>query len=54
VDNFLIGIENDSVSGCYMACFANGESIVLMATNFHDAVLEADQLTKCNYELGYN
>ncbi len=54
MDNFLIGVEHDSESGCYVACFADGENIVLMATNFHDAVLEADQLMVCNYELGYN
>ena len=54
MDNFLIGIEHDAVSGSYMACFADGENILLGATNYHDAVLEADQLVACNYELGYN
>ena len=54
MSNFLIGIEYDSVSGAYMACFADGENILLSAVTYHDAVLEADQLEVCNYELGYN
>lgn len=44
MDNFLIGIEYDSSSGAYMACFANGLTIGLNATTYQDAVLEADQL----------
>jgi len=54
VDNFLIGVEYDAVTGAYMACFADGENILLGATNYQDAVLEADHLNACNYELGYN
>jgi hypothetical protein len=54
MDNFMIGIEFDSGTGCYTACFADGQSVPLNATNYHDAILEADQLNMCNYELGYN
>lgn len=54
MDNFLIAIEHDEISGSYMACFADGQNILLGATNYHDAVLEADQLDVGNYELGYN
>jgi hypothetical protein len=52
--NFLIGVEHDPVSGAYMACFLDGQSIVLNATAYHDAVLEADMLEPENYEVGYN
>lgn len=42
MDNFLISIEYDSVSGAYMACYANGENILLGANTYEDAVCEAD------------
>ena len=54
MDNFLISIEYDSVSGAYTACFADGQTILLSATTYQDAVLEADMLDVNNYELGYN
>jgi hypothetical protein len=50
MDNFLIDIEYDVVTGAYMACYANGQNILLGATNYHDAVLEADQLEVTEYE----
>jgi hypothetical protein len=50
MDNFLISIEYDEVMGSYVACYANGQNIVLGATNYHDAVLEADQLEVTEYE----
>lgn len=50
MDNFLIDIEHDVVTGAYMACYANGQNILLGATNYHDAVLEADQLEVTEYE----
>ena len=54
MSNFLICVEHDATSGTWVACFSDGGNIELNATNYHDAVLEADQLTVCNYELGYN
>ena len=52
--NFLIGVDYDVVSGAYVANFFEGQSILLGATNFHDAVLEADLLQPEEYEVGYN
>jgi hypothetical protein len=52
--NFLIGVEHDPVSGGYMACFLDGQTILLNATDYHDAVLEADMLEPEAYEVGYN
>lgn len=54
MENFLIGVEYDEVSGSYMACYYQGQCIVLRATNYHDAVLEADMLEPENYAVGYN
>ncbi len=54
MDNFLIAVEFDDSTDAYMARFADGQDVVLNAITFHDAVLEADQLAVCNYELGYN
>lgn len=54
MSNFLIGVEYDPVSGAYMACFLDGQNILLGATEYHDAVLEADMLEPENHELGYN
>lgn len=52
--NFLISVEHDLISGGYMACFAEGQVILLNATNYHDAVLEADMIEPHEYEVGYN
>lgn len=52
--NFLVSIEYDALSEAYMACYADGQNILLGATTYHDAVLEADMLDVGNYELGYN
>jgi hypothetical protein len=54
MSNFLIGIEYDPVSGGYMASYFDGQTILLGATTYQDAVLEADMLEPENYELGYN
>lgn len=54
MSNFLIGVEYDAVSGSYMACFFEGQNILLGATTYHDALLEADLLEPENYEVGYN
>jgi hypothetical protein len=54
MSNFLVSVEQDPSSGGYMACFAEGQVIVLNATNYQDAVMEADMLEPENYEVGYN
>jgi hypothetical protein len=54
MSNFLVSVEQDPTSGGYMACFAEGQVIVLNATNYQDAVMEADMLEPENYEVGYN
>ena len=54
--NFMIGIEYDSVCGAYTACYLDGQTVLLGANTYEDAVLEADLLSDeiDNYELGYN
>lgn len=52
--NFLISVDLDPVSGSYMACFAEGQVILLNAATYHDAVLEADMLEPEDYAVGYN
>jgi hypothetical protein len=52
--NFLLGVEYDSVSNCYIACYSGGEVIQLSSNTYHDAVLESDMLDVENYEKGYN
>lgn len=52
--NFLLNVESDPATGGYMACFAEGQVILLNATTYHDAVLEADMLEPEDYEVGYN
>jgi hypothetical protein len=49
-DNFLLDIEYDPQSGAYMACFADGQNILLGANTYTDAVLEADMLNPSEYE----
>jgi hypothetical protein len=49
MSNFLIGIEHDPVTGSYIACYADGTNILLGATNYHDAVLEADLIEPYEY-----
>ena len=54
MSNFLISVEYDPGSGNYYAWFSDGNTVDLNASNYHDAVLEADQINPANYELGYN
>jgi hypothetical protein len=49
VDNFLIGINYESLNGSYMACYADGQNILLGANTYHDAVLEADLINPEEY-----
>jgi hypothetical protein len=50
-NNFLISIEYDSVSNNYMACYFNGQNVLLGASTYHDAVLEADSISPEELEL---
>ena len=54
MSNFLISIDSDPVSGGYMASYFNGQTVMLGATTYQDAVLEADMLEPENFEVGYN
>jgi hypothetical protein len=54
MSNFLIGVERDPGSSAYMACFLDGQTILLSAATYHDAVLEADMLEPEIHEVGYN
>lgn len=49
MENFLIGIDYDSVSGSYTACYSNGQNILLGANTYQDAVLEADLINPEEY-----
>jgi hypothetical protein len=49
VDNFLIEVDYDPVSGSYMACYANGQNILLGGNTYQDAVLEADLINPEEY-----
>lgn len=54
MSNFLISVDYDETSGSYMACFLHGQTIVLNARTYQDAVLEADMLEPVDFEVGYN
>lgn len=47
--NFLISVDFDPVTGSYMACFLQGQNILLGANTYHDAVLEADLINPEEY-----
>jgi hypothetical protein len=42
MSNFLIEVVYDPVHSAYMACFLDGQNILLSANTYHDAVCEAD------------
>lgn len=52
MDNFLIELVYEPMSNAYMACYANGQNILLSASDYTDAVLEADMLNPEEYENG--
>lgn len=54
MSNFLISVDYDPDSGGYMASYFDGQTIMLSASTYQDAVLEADMLEPENYEVGYN
>jgi hypothetical protein len=49
MDNFLIEIVYVAMNGAYMACYADGQTVLLGANTYHDAVLEADTLSPSAY-----
>jgi len=53
MNNFLISVDYDDNSNAYVASYLHGQTITLNATNFQDAVLEADMLEP-EHEVGYN
>lgn len=50
MDDFLVDIQYDAVSNCYVANYFSGKTIQLGATNYQDAVLEADLIDIGEYE----
>ena len=54
MSNFLISVDYDPVTQGYMACFFEGQVIVLNANTYQDAVLEADHIIPEDYQVGYN
>lgn len=44
MNDFLIEIVYEPVYGSYMACYSNGQNILLGATTYEDAVMETDML----------
>ena len=48
MDDFLIDVEYDGNS--YVANYFSGKTIQLDATNYHDAIMEADTLNVEEYE----
>jgi len=53
MSNFIISVERDESTGSYIATFLHGQTIVLNATTYQDAILEADMLDP-DFEVGYN
>jgi hypothetical protein len=49
MDNFLIDIVYIEMNGAYMACYADGQTVLLAASTYQDAVLEADMLSPSEY-----
>ena len=50
MDNFLIEISYDPVYSSYVANFSDGQSIMLAANDYHDAVLEADMIEVSEFD----
>lgn len=48
--DFLINIEHDARANVYQAVFSSGRAVVLDATNYADAVCEADFLVSDDHE----
>ena len=49
MDNFLIEIVYDPIHSAYMACYSSGQNIILDATTYQDAVMEADLIDLWEY-----
>ena len=50
MDDFLIDVQYDANSNYYVANYFSGKTIQLGATNYQDAVLEADSIQIGEYE----
>ena len=50
MDNFIIDISFDEDYNSYIATFADGDVVVLDSSNYHDAVLEADNLNLMEFQ----
>jgi hypothetical protein len=49
MQNFLIEVAYDEMSGSYMACYTDGQNIMLGANTYQDAVLETDMISPEEY-----
>ena len=45
----IVEIVYVETNGAYMACYADGQTVLLGADTYHDAVLEADLLSPSEY-----
>jgi hypothetical protein len=50
MENFIIDIKFDELYNAYVAEFADGEVVVLDATNYQDAVMEADMIDLMEFQ----
>jgi len=49
MQNFLIEVAYDEVTGSYVACYTDGQNILLGANTYEDAVLETDMISPEEY-----
>lgn len=49
MNDFLIEIVYEPIYNAYMACYMSGKNIMLSATTYQDAVLEADMIDLGEY-----
>jgi hypothetical protein len=50
MDNFIIDIKFDEDYSSYIATFSDGDIVVLDASNYQDAVMEADMLDMVEFQ----
>lgn len=50
MDTFLVSIDYKPQSNAYVAVYSNGSNVELAASNYADAVCEADLLDAAEYE----
>ena len=49
MQNFLIEIVYEELTGSYMACYSDGQNILLGASTYQDTVLETDMISPEEY-----